>query len=241
MSKNITTKKSIGVVLFNKSLNKILMIQKKVTYAFIDFIFGNYCKNPTSLNTTLLKLFSNITLQEKSILLSLQFDYIWYSMFATTEPCKNYYVAMNHYNKFINDGGKLLKQLVLSTPYAQSPNWEPPKGRRKKNEPNIICAIREFEEETNIDSDNYNILPNYKINYIFIENNIQYNIVYYVATMKENKSTSLSLTELNKLKEINDIRWVPLCHLDSYTMFEFIKLKIIKISKLLKSNKLINK
>ena len=41
--------------------------------------------------------------------------------------------------------------------------WEIPKGRRNLNETNRECAVREFQEETNILPDDYelydNILP----------------------------------------------------------------------------------
>ena len=177
-----------------------------------------------------------MTLQEKSILLSLKFDYIWYYMFSSLERDKMYYICLNNFKAFTNDGGKILRQLVTNTVCATSPIWEPPKGRKKTDESNIVCAMRELEEETNVDSDSYKLVNNNKITYIFTENNVRYNIVYYVAIMKENKSTSIVLSELSKLKEINDIRWIPIQYLDVYKMFDVIRTNIRKIRKKLKEN-----
>jgi len=45
-----------------------------------------------------------------------------------------------------------LPNLIHENPTIwEEPEWEFPKGRRKRDETEMICAIREFQEETNID------------------------------------------------------------------------------------------
>ena len=42
----------------------------------------------------------------------------------------------------------------------ETPEWEFPKGRRSSHETNMKCAIREFEEETDVSKNEYTLLDN---------------------------------------------------------------------------------
>jgi 8-oxo-dGTP pyrophosphatase MutT (NUDIX family) len=60
--------------------------------------------------------------------------------------------------------------------------WFFPKGRIHKNENQVDCAIREFEEETNINSKNIYVNKNISFEEYYIgSNNLIYKTVYYIA------------------------------------------------------------
>ena len=71
---------SYGVALcqYNKKKNnqiEILLVQKRYSYAYYNFVFGYYKKN----NTKYLKyLFNNMTYNEKIDILGMQFSIMWY-------------------------------------------------------------------------------------------------------------------------------------------------------------------
>ena len=77
------------------------------------------------------------------------------------------------------------------------------------HENNRCCAIREFEEETNVDSSSYklykNIIPIIE-EYIGI-NNVRYKHVYYIGILP--KKCELFINEDNKdqYTEIKSIKW----------------------------------
>ena len=63
-------------------------------------------------------------------------------------------ISFEKYNTLIKNG--LLKDLIKkTTKHFEYNEWEIPKGRRNINESNKECAMREFEEETNININDY--------------------------------------------------------------------------------------
>ena len=67
-------KKSIGIAIcrINQGVPEMLMVQNRVTYSYNEFILNKY----TSEN--ILSLFDGMTVNEKCLLLSLDFEKIWY-------------------------------------------------------------------------------------------------------------------------------------------------------------------
>lgn len=194
--KNSNIVVSYGIALTKKNKNtdrlELLFIKKRVTYAYITFIKGIYNKNN---DNELLKLFNNMTIEEKICIMSLNFNIMWYKLYMM-HPYNRYIIKdltkfENYKNKFekrfLSDEGKRLLKLIKNTK-SVSKLWEIPKGMINKNESPINAAIREFSEETNIKKNKYKILYNLEpIEYTFIDDNIMYKYVYYLAVMLDNK------------------------------------------------------
>ena len=92
----------------------------------------------------------------------------------------------------------------------ESPEWGFPKGRRNLRETDIKCAIREFEEETGIKSDEYDLIKNIiPIEELFLgTNNIRYKHVYYIAKAKDTiKNVFIDKKNINQISEISNIKW----------------------------------
>jgi 8-oxo-dGTP pyrophosphatase MutT (NUDIX family) len=138
--------------------------------------------------------------------------------------------------RFLFDEGKRLLKLIKNTK-SVSKLWEIPKGMNNKNESSLNAAIREFTEETNIKKNKYKILYNLDpIEYIFIDDNITYKYVYYLAVMLDNKyvpNIELSINS-NSLMESIDIKFLNILEISIINkdpkFLKFIK-KIFKYTK----------
>ena len=87
--------------------------------------------------------------------------------------------------------------------------WEIPKGRKNKRETSLDCAIREFKEETNIDTDSYNIMFDIKpIVESFVSLNITYVHNYFIAYTSKSLDTDISFGSQDQISEVSDIKWV---------------------------------
>ena len=192
---------------FNKYIKmiKFLLVQRKHSLNYIDFIKGKYNLNDTS---NILNMLNHMSMMEVDNIKNKSFNELWNNLWNKTAHYKIYNNEMiqscNKFNK-LKDSGILNDLLNGCTPYP-SPEWEIPKGRREFNEKNINCAIREFEEETRMKSKDYNILN--CINPIhdnFIgTNNKEYKHIFYIGQSYNN--VILDNDNINN-NEIDIIKW----------------------------------
>jgi 8-oxo-dGTP pyrophosphatase MutT (NUDIX family) len=97
--------------------------------------------------------------------------------------------------------------LDTADPIYFTPEWGFPKGRKKRGESDLECAIREFYEETNINESDIVILKNIKPieEELIGTNGIKYKHIYYLAELKENKENLIKDETKNSNSEIGDI------------------------------------
>ena len=102
-----------------------------------------------------------------------------------------------------------LTSLINDTKKYMETEWEFPKGKKKKEETYLEAGMRELEEETNIQKEDYNIIRN--ITYIseeFIgENKVNYKNIYYIGECTN--TDNLKINKENK-DQINEIKHVCL-------------------------------
>jgi ADP-ribose pyrophosphatase YjhB (NUDIX family) len=212
---------SYGVILVSQEedKNKILMIQRKDSLCYIDFLRGKYNINNISY---ILNLCNHFNSNEKENIIKYSFDELWSELWKYNKNLKSH--VKNEYkigkDKFLTlqKGFTKNNQWItldyfyknITTTYKTS-EWEFPKGRRNENEKNKECAIREFEEETNLDKSDYQLFSNvYPISEEYYgENNIKYKHVYYLGVIND-VSKEVGIDQLNKhqMSEISDIQWV---------------------------------
>lgn len=224
----IHTKKSYGIICFRKNENKqdeILMIKKSITYSFSEFVNGKYSKAP--LYVEMMKLLNNMSYYEKIDILSLNFDIMWYRVygdfynnpFAARNKISNrqynfYIKAKNKFEMtFLHDKGSYLYYLISKSDNSESV-WEIPKGHKDENETDLEASIREFKEETNVDSSMYKIHCHIKPfidNYI--DNNINYRNTYYYATILDNTFVPKYKFTPSQLFELSDIKWINITNI----------------------------
>ena len=186
---------------------KFLMVMRKYSFNYIVLLRGKYKLSNIEEIKRLLSLMTKI---EHNNLLNLEFDELWNELWQDTSKSKIYIKEYNKSKKYF----KILKDNNfydgLITKYEE-PEWEFPKGQRNNDETKIDCAIREFEEETNVSKKNIIILDRIdgiEEQYIGTDNKT-YIHTYYLSTIKNNKDDLNLLGEFQQ-KEIGDIKWLSL-------------------------------
>lgn len=187
---------------------KFLMIQRKDTMGFTDFVRGKY---PDDLNEAgkVLPIFLNeMTYHEKSKLLNKSFDYIWNNLWVNHESkCfKNEYEsALNKFQKL--DIKKLINDSTTSFDFNE---FGFPKGRRNMKETNISCAEREFFEETGFNKDCFDYIKEYPtiLEEFIGTNGVTYKHIYYLVKMKDNvPPPRIDYTNKIQVGEVKNIGW----------------------------------
>lgn len=215
----------------NSVCPKYLMVQRKDSLCYVEFIRGKY--DPQK-KDYLVKLFSNMTIEEREKIRNNTFEALWNSMWcrSTHTPEEN----TKNFNKEFKEAKErfdlLKKGYFLVNPANQQryfldmtwlldntevefneTEWGFPKGRRNINETDISCALREFKEETGIQARNIKICRHVKpLEEIFTgTNRIRYKHIYYVAkyTPDQQLPSDLLFNPQNKtqVKEVKDVQW----------------------------------
>jgi len=215
---------SIGIILYYYLNNDIylLLIKRKDTIGFIDFIRGQY--ELQNLNYVR-KLLSMMTKEEHFLLLNRSFgflwNYIWYSDENENQNNtqirkkykKEYNLAKNKFYRLSNgilySNKKKISLSVLikeSSSYSEK-EWEFPKGKRYNNESDLECAIREIFEETKlVFQKDYEIYSQDRIVSDFIgQNNKMYRYIFYIAEIINIHSLSDKNYNTFQKQEISDI------------------------------------
>ena len=202
---------SIGIIVFNNSDNlKYLMIRRKDSLGYVDFMRGKY---PLYNKRYLLNIINEMTQSEKKDLLEKDFDTLWKQLWGEhigVQYRGEERVSKEKFN-LLKLGIKLqnseynLESLINESEYNwDEPEWGFPKGRRNYQEKDLCCALREFEEETGCNKNKlkivYNLLP---IEELFTGSNYKsYKHKYFIAYMDINED----LDNFQK-SEVSKIEW----------------------------------
>ena len=185
----------------NPSQTNVLMIRRKDSMSFAEFMRGKYeVDNLDYIGT----LFKNMTLKEQSLLVCEPFETVWRQLWGEDRNSSDYLVSRDKYNQI----DRLALMVNNLSPYTE-PEWGFPKGRRTRGESDLNCAIREFNEETNIPREAYVVLRNIILEETFMGlNGIQYRHVYFVAILKHPEMINLNqkFTTMQR-REISGIGW----------------------------------
>ena len=166
---------------------KFLMIRRRKTLGYIEFIRGRYdIKNSISY----ISLFEQMIPSEINDLINNSFDYLWTDLWINNNFDNKYIKNEFEESKLKFDilKNNNLSNLIKSIKFNyNTPEWGFPKGRRIYLEKNINCACREFEEETSLNKNDYNLLINLPpIQEIFYgTNKILYKHIYYFAFVNQ--------------------------------------------------------
>ena len=208
---------SYGMIVFMYSDKdiKYLMIRRKNSFGYIDFIRGKYIANNLE---HLEVLFNEMSLEEKELIRNNNFDILWKTMWGIQESGHHTKLKGEEYisqKKFetlknglqIGQNGEIvtLDNLIdNSTTKWLETEWEFPKGRRNNKEKDIECAMREFEEETGISKNNITIVENVmSFEEIFIGTNYKsYKHKYFLAHINDNEDVlnNYQVTEVSKIE-----------------------------------------
>ena len=202
---------SYGIICIHES--KILMIQRKDSICYIEFLRGKYkIDNPTYI----VELLNRCSVSERTLIRNNSFDELWTKLWFSGDKQKPQTDRMIKEYQKSKQQFEILKQTNLISLLDQcsqnysTPEWEFPKGRRSTRETNIQCAIREFEEETDLSSDEYILLENvHPIEEEYIgSNTVRYKHIYYYAFYKGTRPLMINSEKYEQYSEIGDIQWL---------------------------------
>jgi len=206
---------SYGIIVFRHSDKglQFLMIRRKDSFGYIDFIRGKYvCYNLDQIQ----QIINEMSKTEKDRIVNETFENLWKLMWG--EANKNQYKSEENASmkKFeilkngimVNDKKVYLSDIVenSNTNWPET-EWEFPKGRRNFQEKDLDCALREFEEETGYLKKSVNVIENLlPFEETFIGSNHKcYKHKYYLAYMNEPvEHTSL---ENFQRSEVSKLEW----------------------------------
>jgi 8-oxo-dGTP pyrophosphatase MutT (NUDIX family) len=206
---------SYGIILFkikNQSI-EYLMIRRKDSFGYIDFIRGKYNLNN---RINIQNIINEMSCEEKKNIIEKDFDELW-DMLWGEHNNKYKSEEANSKKKFnllkvgiiIQNEKLTLRDFVeRSTTNWKETEWEFPKGRRSIDEKDIDCALREFEEETGYSKNNIKIFDNiHPFEEIFIGSNFKsYKHKYYLSFIK-NSDISVNMENNYQKSEVSKMEW----------------------------------
>lgn len=204
---------SIGTIVYKNDEKtgeiKFLLICRKDTLGFVDFMRGKYHLQDKKY---IQNIINEMTICEKQKLLDNTFDQLWKELW-----CDNIGIQYRGEEKSSREKFNALKlgsvynhsiQTLIrdSSSKWNEPEWGFPKGRRNYQEKDVMCAMREFEEETGYSSTRLilvqNLLP---FEEVFTgSNNKSYKHCYYLAKMLGSRGASNAFQET----EVSAVEWL---------------------------------
>lgn len=192
-----------------KEVIKFLMVRRKNTLGFLEFIRGRYLIDDLD---HIMSLFEQMTLYEIDNIKKGVFKDLWKELWSNEDKNKIYEIEFKQSKEkfeILKESGNLKYLIENAVPRFKIPEWGFPKGRRNSHEKNKDCSKRELEEETGLIEDDY-ILYNQinPLNEIFKgTNGILYKHTYYIGLSNNNKEIKLDENNKIQMDEIGDIGW----------------------------------
>jgi len=240
---------SYGIILFRKIKDEIqyLMIRRKDSFGYIDFMRGKY--SPYNI-FQIQKIVDEMSILEKTRILADPFEQLWIQMWGETTNVqyKNEELSSSKKMDLIRNGVTTNDEIVTLQSIVENSKtqwneteWEFPKGRRNNKEKDLECALREFEEETGISKNKISVVENIlPFEEIFIgTNHKSYKHKYFLAYMQEENEEMEDL-EHYQVTEVSKIEWktIDKC-VESIRPYNLEKKKLItNINKVLEEYRL---
>jgi 8-oxo-dGTP pyrophosphatase MutT (NUDIX family) len=240
---------SYGIILFRRTEKGLyfLMIRRKDSFGYIDFIRGKYLHHNIE---HLQNIFNEMSVIEKENIKIHTFETLWANMWGITNIGNQFKSEeLSSQKKFdllktglqINGEFVSIDTLIASsTTNWKETEWEFPKGRRNFLEKDLDCALREFEEETGYLKNKIKVIENLMpFEEIFIgSNHKSYKHKYFLAFMDETDNSNL--LENYQATEVSKLDWKTLeeC-LESIRPYNLEKKQLIlNINKILQEYRL---
>lgn len=209
---------SYGIILFRYDKNNVreyLMIRRKDTYGYIDFLRGRY----SLYNIEQLQLIiDEMSIEEKDRIKNENYynlrNLLWCTNIDTNDYNQEELISQKKFENIkngivVNDKKINLNDIIekSNTKWSEC-EWDFPKGRKniqEKEEKDIETALREFEEETGYSRTTIKIIENilpYEENYIGSDYKY-YKTKYFISFMKDD----INILDNYQKTEVSKISW----------------------------------
>lgn len=203
---------SFGIICYRmrRGEPEYLMVQRKDSLPFVEFIRGKYNVQNRGY---IIRLLNGMTREERMMLSTSSFDTLWHGFWQSDHSSgfvkeyeqskarftmlKEGYYLRSHTE---SDGGAVVffsLETALATTAESAKHTETefgfPKGRRNINESDISCACREFSEETGLHIEDVEVLTHIApYEEVFTgTNHTRYRHVYYLARLLDRSAAWL--------------------------------------------------
>ena len=214
---------SFGVICYKRVADPephvlYLMIQRKDSLSFMEFIRGKYDLHQ---DDYVCQLMSCMTYDERKALVTKSFEDLWSQVWYQpnfSRQINEYTLAKNKFETlmkgiYVNGKAVSIRSLLASsiTTFSE-PEWGFPKGRRRIKEEDVVCAVREFCEETNFSTSDIELqrhIPPFE-EIFFGTNKVLYRHIYYVGQISgknENVELVINPANINQAREVRAVRW----------------------------------
>lgn len=190
------------ITAFNKfsELIRFLLVQRKYSLGYVEFIRGRYV--PSNIEGIIF-LFRQMTKEEIHNIGTQSFDDLW-NDFWHIDVKKQIYIKKEYQEskqRFTQLQDGINVELGLDfyvtkvKPLYDRPEWGFPKGRKAKGESDEECAVREFCEETGYKKTDIALINSVKpiVENITGTNGVSYRHIYYLAELTTNKLPDLDI------------------------------------------------
>lgn len=204
---------------------KFLLIRRKHSLGFVEFMRGRY--KPDNVDG-ITYIFQQMTSEEIDEIGNSNFDKLWSYLWSDdndkiTLMKREYELSKAKFDNLLSGKGEFNIELKLDyfiknvKPTYKNREWGFPKGRRTRNESELECALREFSEETGIDSNDIKVIKEIKpIQEIMTgTDGVKYRHIYYVAETLKPLSNNIK-ENINELKEVSYVDFFNFY--DAYTL-----------------------
>ena len=189
---------------------KFLLIKRKHSLGYIDFVRGRYKSDNVD---GIVFLFQQMTSEEIEKIGSYSIEQLWDDLWIDADKKvlyeREFTKSKQKFERIKSgDGGLTLDYYVKNVaPSWNLAEWGFPKGRRNKLESDLDCAKREFEEESGFTKDDYVIATAIEP---FVEdflgtNGVRYKHIYYVAFATTQRVPGINTQNSHQRGEIGDI------------------------------------
>ena len=207
------TSYGIAIVRHNNILSRyeLLLVMRRTSYAFLDFVRGSYSKS------NVMELFKNMTFHERALVSTMNFHQLWYWAHFSNPPVMGFKAGYDRYNtqyaKFraMWSGCPDRLRSMLSECRTNKNLWEIPKGRANPREEPMVTAMRETLEETGITSRSYRTLDIDPYTVKFSDRGKDYQYVFYIAAPTASfRMPSVDYRNKSQIREVVGMRWVSM-------------------------------
>jgi 8-oxo-dGTP pyrophosphatase MutT (NUDIX family) len=200
---------------------EVLMVRRKDSLSYSEFIRGKYAPENTSYVRQLLE---NMTQPELASLKTQPFDTLWAKLWLHTDRHDQELSSARERFRSVH------AVIQTATSVYTEPEWGFPKGRRYRSETDQQCAEREFYEETNIPRNSYILVKDVVFTETFTgTNGVHYEHKYFLAIPTRPIDLTQKFT-LSQKREVSAVVWKTLneCRLCIRPHYMSERLELVK-------------
>lgn len=206
---------SVGIIAFRPGHSGIefLMIRRRDSFGFVDFVRGKY---PVNNEEYIQRIVDEMTLDEKRKLRTNTFEELWRglwgeysgSQYRSEEGISHekYRALKSGVKSSAKEEYRLENFLDKSTTSWTETEWGFPKGRRNYHEKDVVCALRECLEETGYDIHCNTVIQNLApYEEVFMGSDMKcYKQKYYLAYLDAQHTQ----TKTHDRMEVSQMKWM---------------------------------